>query len=151
LIHVHEDVCETSGEEEAADNRTSGDEGEEVAVVSTSDAVIEPDAVVILSLDAVVADSTVVTSRWPPDIAGLAVLSGDFHSSSGRLSGLYHRPIVHGWSESKRIFGLIWRWHLMEVSWKNSRIRNGSMDERRHAYIKHIGKYNGYRWRNVVP
>ena len=83
------------------------------------------------------------------------------------MSRLDHGPVVHGGGQSERIFILLRRWHRVKISGKDleasasvgdnkygkahPRIRNRSVDEGRHANIKDIGKYNGYRWRNVVP
>ena len=69
-------------------------EGEEVPVVSAPDAVVEPDAVVVRGLDAVVAHPTVVGSRGPPDVAGFTVLGRYLHRCGRRLCRLDERPII---------------------------------------------------------
>jgi hypothetical protein len=121
----------------------------------------------ILGFDAVVTYSTMMTTRGSPYIASLAIFGGYLHGGCCWLSRFDHSPVVHGRGQSERIFILLRRWHRVEISGKNlealvsigkntagkayPRIRNRSVDEGRHANIKNIGKYNGYRWRNVVP
>jgi hypothetical protein len=93
-IHIDEDLSEIRTQDEETQRSAEGKECEEISVVSASNAIVDPNTVVILGLNAVVADSTVVTSRWPPDVASFAVLGWHFHSSRGRLRGLDHSPIV---------------------------------------------------------
>lgn len=82
-IHINQDLCETGSSKVETHNRSSCDEGEEVAVVATTDAIIEPYTVMVLRLDAIIAYSAVVASRWAPDIAGLAILDRHLHGSCG--------------------------------------------------------------------
>lgn len=58
------------------------DKGEEIAVVSSSNTVVKPHAVVVLGLDAVVAQPAVVCSRRSPKVACFAVFRRYFHRSS---------------------------------------------------------------------
>jgi hypothetical protein len=81
-VHINQDLRKTSGEKVKTQDRSSCYEGEEVTVVATTDTIVDPHTVMILRLDAVIADSTVVTSWWTPDIASLAILYGHLHGSS---------------------------------------------------------------------
>ena len=86
LILVDYKLDETKAEEEEPEDCTGCNEGEEISVIAASNAVVEPDTVMILGLDAVIAYSAMVSSRRTPDIASLAILGRDFHSSGIRLS-----------------------------------------------------------------
>lgn len=115
---VDKDLSEGCAEEIERNERGRGDEGEEVAVVPAANAVIEPDAVMIVRLDTVVAEAAVVSPGRAPDIAGAAVLDGDFHGGGGRLGRFDQRPIISGRALVKRIIVLRWR-EVMEAPWKN--------------------------------
>ena len=82
-IHINQDLCETGAGKIETHNRCDCDEGEEVSVVATTYAVVEPHTVMILRFDAVITYSAVVASGWAPDIASLAILYGHLHSGSG--------------------------------------------------------------------
>jgi len=117
--HVDKNLGQTGAQEEETKNGTGSNEGEEVTVVSSTNAVIKPDTMMVLCLDTVVTYSTMVASRRPPNIASLAVLGWHFHGGSRRLGGFDHGPVVCGGANPERIFVLIWRWHLVEVSRKD--------------------------------
>lgn len=128
LVHVDDNLGKTCTEEKQAKNGGRSDEREEIPIVSTADAVIEPDTVMVLSLDTVVANPTMMTSRWPPDVAGFAILCRHFHCGSGRLSRFDHRPIVRWWRQSERIFIFIRRRHWMKVPRENlAKLVDGSI------------------------
>lgn len=84
-IFVSEHLEETCADEVGSENRGRGNKGKEISVVAFSDTVVEPHTVVVMGLDAVVTEATVVSTRRPPDIASSAVLNWDFH---GRRVGL---------------------------------------------------------------
>ena len=65
---------------------TGADKGKEVSVVPATNAVVEPNTVMILGVDAVVADTAVVTARRSPDVAGFAIFHGYVHRC-GRRAG----------------------------------------------------------------
>jgi hypothetical protein len=118
-VHVDEDLGEICTQDEETQYCTEGKECEEISVVSASDAIVDPNTMVVLGLDTVVANSTVVTSRRTPDVASFAVFGWHFHSSGGRLCGLDHGPIVRWGCQSKRVFVLVRRRHWMKISRKN--------------------------------
>ncbi|KFY21059.1 hypothetical protein V493_07584, partial [Pseudogymnoascus sp. VKM F-4281 (FW-2241)] len=68
------------------------DKGEEIPVVATADAVVEPHAVVVVRLDAVIADAAVVAAGRTPDMTGLAVFDGDLHGCAGGEVGFDDQP-----------------------------------------------------------
>jgi hypothetical protein len=74
-----QNVCKAGSNEKHAQNSGRCNKGEEVAIVASSDTVVEPDAVMILRFYAVVADTTVVGARRAPNVAAFAVLGGYFH------------------------------------------------------------------------
>lgn len=84
-VHVDEDLREGGADEEEGEQRGGRHEGEEVAVVAPPDAVVEPHAVVVRGLDAVVAHAAVVRAGRPPDVAGLAVFGWHFHGGGRGL------------------------------------------------------------------
>ena len=51
-----------------------------VPVIASANAVIDPDTVMVLSFNTVVADPTVMASWRSPDVARLAVLGREVHS-----------------------------------------------------------------------
>ena len=59
-------MCQTCSQEKQSKQGCGTDEYEKIAVVTTTYAVVEPDAVVVLGFDAIVADTAVVASRWSP-------------------------------------------------------------------------------------
>ena len=79
---VHKDLCQRGSHKIQGTNRRSGEECEEVSIIASSDAVVDPDTMMIGRLDAVVAEAAVVSPGRSPDVAGLAVLCRHFHSSS---------------------------------------------------------------------
>jgi len=93
-VHVDQNLSEACAEKIESDKRTRRDEGEEVTVVSSSYTVIDPDTVMILSLNAVVTYPAMVTTCRSPDIAGFAVLGWHFHCCCSRLSGFNHGPVI---------------------------------------------------------
>jgi hypothetical protein len=84
---------QASPEEKKPKKSRCTDEDEKVAVVATTNAVVEPHAVVVLRLDTVVADATVVGARWAPDVAALAVLGWHLHCGVGARCRHHHSPL----------------------------------------------------------
>lgn len=83
----HEHVYQTSDQEVHAKKCGRHDKCEKVAIVSSTNAVVEPHTVMILRLNAVVTYTTVMGPRRSPDVAALAELGWDFHgcvSAGGR-------------------------------------------------------------------
>ena len=74
--------------------RGGGNEGKKVAVISTSHAVVEPNTVMIEGFDTIVANATVIASRWPPYVACLAVLDRNVHGGSIGTGESDHDPII---------------------------------------------------------
>ncbi|KFY06261.1 hypothetical protein V492_08095 [Pseudogymnoascus sp. VKM F-4246] len=63
--------------------RSSRYEGEEIPVVPPPHTVVQPHAVVVVRLDAVIADAAVVAAGRAPDMTGLAVFHGHLHGCAG--------------------------------------------------------------------
>lgn len=80
-------MCGAEGKEEKAEEGGEEDVGEEVAVVAAADAVVQPDAVMILSFDAGITHPAMVGAGWAPDVAGFAVLGRYFHCRGLRQAG----------------------------------------------------------------
>lgn len=78
-VHVDDDLCQRDAEEIRRGNHTTRDKCKEEPVVTPPNAVVDPDTVMVLCLNAVVAKATVMGSRWTPDVARLAVLCGHLH------------------------------------------------------------------------
>jgi hypothetical protein len=72
--------------------------------------------VVVEGFDAVVTDSTMITSWRTPDRASLAIFDRHVHGGNVRSCELHHNPVVRGWTYGKRIFGRIGRRHLVEIT-----------------------------------
>jgi hypothetical protein len=86
--------------------RPTRHKSEEVAIVAPPHAIIQPDAVVVLSLNAVVAASAVVGARRAPDFAGFAELGRDFHGDVLVGAGEDRRPCCCWWSRGQEI--VVW-------------------------------------------
>lgn len=80
--HIAKDMSKTSREKEDGEYSACSNEGEEVTVISASNAIVEPDTVMVQGFNAVVAYSAVIATRWTPDAAGLAVLYWHIHGSN---------------------------------------------------------------------
>lgn len=78
---VDEELSETSGDGDEAEESRGTNVSEEVAVVASTDTIVEPDAMMILSFDAIITDTTMMTTRWTPDVAGFAIFGRYFHCS----------------------------------------------------------------------
>jgi len=63
-----------------ADQSARTDEDKEIAIIAASNAVVEPDTVMVLCLDTVVTNTTMMGARRAPNIAAFAVLCGYLHS-----------------------------------------------------------------------
>ena len=110
------DVPNACAEEVDSQKRSAKHESEEVAVVPPADAVVEPDAVMVLSLDTIIAYSAVVAARWTPDIACLAVFGRNLECTIRCGVVLYDYPLGHGWSWGKRIGVVGNRWVGVKIS-----------------------------------
>lgn len=105
----HEHVYQTSDQEVHAKKCGGHDKCEKVAIVSSTNAVVEPYAVMILRLDTVVTDTTVMGSRRSPDIAALTELGWDFHGCVSAGCRNDHDPFSGGRAYTERIIIRI-RW-----------------------------------------
>ena len=90
-------------------------EGEEITIVASADAVVQPHTMVIQSFDTIVAHSTMIASRWSPDIAALAVFHRYIHGGCLRSSQAYHDPIISWGSKGQRVVVILW-WKCMDVA-----------------------------------
>ena len=68
--------------EEYSKDSSSADEGKEIAIISPANAIVDPYAMMVLRLNAVVTDSTMVAPRWAPYVARLAILDADVDGGS---------------------------------------------------------------------
>jgi len=76
---MHQNLGETCSKKVEAEDSAGRDKGKEVPVIAPAYTIVEPDAMVVLRFDAVVAYSAMVTPCWAPDIASFAVFSRNFH------------------------------------------------------------------------
>jgi len=101
---------QTCGEQEQAKDCAEAYEREEVPVVAPSDTVVQPYTMVVLRLDAVVADATVMGARRAPYVAAFAVLGWDFHCGALASLGDHRCPFGCGGADREGVFVLIgWR------------------------------------------
>jgi hypothetical protein len=103
-------VSKAGAEEEETEEGGSTDEYKEVAIVTATDTVVQPDAVMILGFDAVVANTTMVRTWGPPDIAAFAVFGRDFHSSIAACGRYHHCPFRGRRTKTQRVF--------IRISWR---------------------------------
>lgn len=78
--HVDEYLGEGCADQVQRKQSCGRDKGEEVAVVAPSDAIVQPHAMMVGGLDAVIAHPAVVGARRAPDLTCLTVFGRDFHS-----------------------------------------------------------------------
>lgn len=90
---VDEHLDEACGNDVHGQKSRRSDKGEKVSVVAFSNTIVQPDAVMIMALNAVVAHSTVMSTRGAPDITRSAVLHGEFECGSTGVRRLYLRPV----------------------------------------------------------
>lgn len=77
-VLVNKELDEAGRNDVYRQERGRCDEGEEVAVVTLANTVVEPNAVVVVALDTIVAHPAVMSTRWAPDVASPAVLHRKF-------------------------------------------------------------------------
>lgn len=81
LLCVEHDVSQAGTNQIKTDQCTPANKSEEITVVAAANTIVEPNTVMIKSLDTVVTDSAVVAARWSPNITGLAILDRHIHGS----------------------------------------------------------------------
>lgn len=81
VVRVGDDLDKTRADQVGGENCGRGDKCKEISVIAFSDTVIEPDTVVVVGLDTVIAEAAVMSTRRAPDVASPAVLNRDFHGS----------------------------------------------------------------------
>lgn len=86
--------------------RRRRDKRKKVPVVAAPDAVVQPHAVVVLRLDAVVAHAAVVAARRPPDAACAAVFHGDLDGDQVFRGRADARPGVGG-GDGEGVVGVV--------------------------------------------
>ena len=106
---VSQAVSEAGKHEEDTKKGARAHKGEEIPVVSSSDATVDPYTMVVLSFYAAVTYSAMVTSWWPPNVACLAVLGGDVHSTIRCPGRLYGRPLCSRWPQSEWVIRFLSR------------------------------------------
>ena len=77
---ILQDVPKAPEDEENSKQGPRAHEGKEVSIVSSSHAIVDPYAMVVLGLYAIVTYSAVVTPWRSPNVTGLAILGWDVHS-----------------------------------------------------------------------
>ena len=73
-------MCNAGTDKKKSENGGRCDKGKEIAVIPSTDTVVQPYTVMILCFDTVIADTTVMGSRWSPDVASFAIFRWHFHS-----------------------------------------------------------------------
>lgn len=68
-----------------AQNGPRHEHREEVSIIALANAVVDPDAVVVVPFDTVVAKPAVMRARGPPDIASSTMFYWNFHGSRTRF------------------------------------------------------------------
>ena len=79
---VHKDLGQRGRHKIQRANGRGSEEREEVSIIASADTVIYPDTVMVGRLNAIVAETAVVSTRRSPDVAGFAILCRHFHGSS---------------------------------------------------------------------
>lgn len=106
-LFVFLEVHNTKREEIGGEQGCRADKGEEVPVVTASDAVVEPHAVMVLRLDAGIAYFAVVTTGRAPYAAGTTVFDGHFEMNVVLFGGLDEGPAVRWWDRERVVVGRV--------------------------------------------
>ena len=93
-ILVTKDLNHTADDPVDAEYGSGCEHGEEVAVVAFSDTVVDPHTMMIMSLNAVIAQSTMVRAGRSPNVAGSTVLDWNLHSCSAWIGRFDRSPIT---------------------------------------------------------
>jgi hypothetical protein len=111
-----ENVREGSSEKKEAQQSCRTHKDEEVAVVAATHAVVEPNTVMVLSFNAVVADTTVMRARRSPYVAAFAILGGNFHCSVGTGGRHNHCPLRSSGTKTQWVFIRIRGWERVQIA-----------------------------------
>ena len=79
LVSPDKEMGQARSEKKKAEQCTRTDKCEEIAIVATSNAIVEPNTVVILRFNTIVTNAAMMGSRRAPDVAALAVLGWYLH------------------------------------------------------------------------
>lgn len=115
---IDQDLGKTGPDEIGGEKRRCANKGEEVSVVSASNAVVKPHAMMVLRLNAIIAEPAVVGTRRSPDVAGAAMPNRDFHGGRRLVCRSNEVPVGRRrtYSEWIVVFG---RWESVKISWEN--------------------------------
>jgi hypothetical protein len=114
--HEDQDVCQTGANQEEGENGAEADKSKEVAIVSATNTVVEPHAVMVKGFDTIVADSTVIAARGSPNVTCLAELHRYIHGSHVRRGKLDHHPVICGWTKYQRIVCRFCMGHRVDIA-----------------------------------
>lgn len=74
-------MCQTSTNQKDGQDGARADESKKIAIVSATNTIVEPHAVMVEGFDTVVADAAVIAARRPPNTTCLAVFHRHVHGS----------------------------------------------------------------------
>ena len=89
---VSQTVTEAAEYQKDAEQRARADECEKEAIIAPPHTIIDPDAVMVYCLHAVVTYTAVMTPRWTPNVARFAVLCWHIHGCIDIAGRLNHGP-----------------------------------------------------------
>ncbi len=101
-------MSEAGEHEENAKEGARAHKREEIPVVSSSNAVIDPYTMMVLCFYAAVTYSAMMTSWRPPDVACLTVLCGNVHGAIQRPGRLNCSPLCGRWPQAEGVIGIFW-------------------------------------------
>lgn len=131
LRAICETVSETGESKKEPENRPRSDEGEKVAIVSSTNTIVEPNTVMIECFDTIIANPAMIASRWPPDVTSLAIFDRDIHCGRFGSSKSNHDPVIGRRSKCEWIILCIRRWEWMNIAGNNPRVYHRRMNEGR--------------------
>lgn len=118
LVRICDNMPQAGERKKQSQKRAGADKAEEESIVAPSHTVVDPDTMMVQSLYTVVADSAMITARWSPDVASLAVFDRYIHGSSLRCRQSNHHPVIRGWSDSKGVI-IVSRGKRVYIAWKD--------------------------------
>ena len=121
LDRIRYAVVQAGVDQEKCQAKNGSNKCEKVAVVASTNTIVEPDAMVIKRFHAVVTDSAVIAARRPPDVAGFAIFDRQVHCGSVRSCRSNRNPVAHGRTKSQWIRLRIWWRMRIDIAWQDLR------------------------------
>lgn len=116
---VSQAMPEACNNKKNTQDRGTAHKSEEIPVISPPNTIVKPNAMMILSFNTIIANSTVITARRSPNVASFAIFYRDFHCRSNPAIWCYRDPSNSWWAQRERVFAHIGRKYRARVPWQD--------------------------------